>query len=581
MMQGLARILITAGAAAGAMAAGAGAPARANDARFEWVDYAGLAAGPEPAAGQYRNPIIAGYYPDPSVLRVGPDFYLVNSTFSWFPGIPIWHSRDLVHWRQIGNAIDQPGQLDFTKLRISEGVFAPAISYHQGRYYIVNTCIACGGNYVITATRPEGPWTKPVWLKNVGGIDPSLFFDDDGSAWLTNNDLPEGGERYTGHRAIWLRRFDLRTLQAPGRGQVIAEGSNAAKNPIWIEGPHLFKKDGRYYLVAAEGGTDENHSEVILRSERIHGRYVPAPTSINPILTQRDLPAERADPVTSTGHAELVRLADDRWWAVFLGTRPYAPNLYNTGRETFLLPVEWRDGWPVILPHGAPVPLVAKAPPLPLSSAAPTTGSFIIHEDFRKPRLDPAWMMMRTPDQRWWRTGAGGLLLQARPERIGDGKQPSFLGHRQQHADATVTTRVTFAPAPGDEAGLAAVQNDNYFLSIALVREGGHTIVRAARRAGVKEPVTGTILAVRAAPAGPVELRIHARGPRYDFAYRTPNGAWQVLAAGVDGTNLSSATAGGFVGTLIGPYAQTSRGAQARPAPEEPYHLNGAVDGSQ
>ena len=189
--------------------------------------------------------------------------------------------------------------------------------------------------------------------------------------------------------------------------------------------------------------------------------------------------------MTSTGHAELVRLADDHWWAVFLGTRPYAPNLYNTGRETFLLPVEWRDGWPVILPHGKPVPLVAKAPQLPAFSAPPTAGSFTIRDEFRKSRLDPAWMMMRTPARPWWRTGAGGLLLTARAERIGDGRQPSFLGRRQQHADATVTTRVTFAPAAGQEAGLAAVQNDNYFLSVALVRDGARNLVRAARRAGM------------------------------------------------------------------------------------------------
>jgi xylan 1,4-beta-xylosidase len=183
-----------------------------NAAHFDWVDYQGLASGPTPAAGEYRNPIIAGYYPDPSILRMGDDFYLVNSTFSWFPGIPIWHSRDMVHWRQIGNAISCADQLNFTGLRISEDVFAPALSFHQGRYYIVNTCIACGGNYVITASKPEGPWSKPVWLKNVGGIDPSLFFDDDGTAWLLNNDLPDGGKKFTGQRAIWLRRFDTKML---------------------------------------------------------------------------------------------------------------------------------------------------------------------------------------------------------------------------------------------------------------------------------------------------------------------------------------------------------------------------------
>lgn len=568
-------------AAALAVIGGITIPALAGNAKFDQFTYQGVEQGPAPAPGQYRNPIIGGYYPDPSVLRVGEEFYLVNSSFSWFPGIPVWHSRDLVHWRQIGNAIDRPEQADFSRLRISEGLFAPAISYHDGRFYIVNTCIGCGGNYVITATNPGGPWSKPVWLKNVGGIDPSLFFDDDGSAWLLNNDMPEGGEQYPGQRAIWLRRFDPKTLQAPGHGQVLSVGSNAAAQPIWIEGPHLFKKDNYYYLMAAEGGTDENHSEVIFRAGSITGRYVPAPTAINPILTQRDLPSDRANPVTSTGHAELVHLADGGWWAVFLGTRPYAPNLYNTGRETFLLPVTWRDGWPVILPHGQAVPSIANAPALPVSIARPTTGSFTIRDDFRKLTLDPAWVMMRTPARTWWHTGSNGLLLAVRNERLGDGKQPSFLGRRQQNAEAIVETRVTFAPEQQEEAGLAAIQNDNYFLSIAVARPANRTIVRVARRAGASEPPTGVTVASEKVPAGPLELRIHARGAHYDFAYRTPHGAWRVLASDVDGTNLSSATAGGFVGTLIGPYAQTSKGAHARPAPEEPYHLNGTVDGSK
>jgi xylan 1,4-beta-xylosidase len=564
---GLAQILVTA--------------AMANDARFAWVEYSSVSDQPALAPGEYRNPIIGGYYPDPSIVRVDKDFYLVNSTFSWFPGIPIWHSRDLVHWQQIGNAIDRPEQLDFTKLRISEGVFAPAISFHKGRFYIVNTCIGCGGNYVITAEKPQGPWSRPVWLKNVDGIDPSLFFDDDGSAWLLNNDLPEGGERYAGQRAIWLRRFDLETLQAPGRGTMLSSGSNASVDPIWIEGPHVFKKDGAYYLIAAEGGTDDNHSEVIFRADKVDGPYVPAPTTINPILTQRGLPADRAGAVTSTGHAELVRLADDRWWAVFLGTRPYGPNLYNTGRETFLLPVTWRDGWPVILPHATPVPLAATAPALPPFAAGPTTGNFTIRDDFHGPALAPAWVMMRTPRQHWWRLDGRGLVLGARAERIGDGKQPSFVARRQQQKDAKVTTRVTFAPAPGEEAGLAAVQNDNYFLSIALARQGSRTIVRAARRAGVTQPAVGVTIASRPVPAGPIELSIHARGAHYDLAYRPPGGAWTMLAANVDGTNLSSATAGGFVGTLIGPYAQSSVGAKPRPAPEESYHLGSKVDGAK
>jgi xylan 1,4-beta-xylosidase len=533
-----------------------------NLARFDWVEYRGVEPGRAPAAGEYRNPILGGFYPDPSIIRVGTDFYLVNSTFSWFPGIPVWHSRDLVHWRQIGNAISRPGQLNFTGLGMSRGVFAPAISHHDGRFYIVNTCVDCGGNFVITARDPKGPWSQPVWLKNVGGIDPSLFFDDDGSAWLVHNWSPKEKQRYSGHMAIWLHRFDTKTLQTTGDPTMIVDaGVDPSQNPIWIEGPHLFKKDGVYYLMAAEGGTAEQHSEVIFRSDKVEGPYVPAPASVNPILTQRDLDSGRPNPITSSGHADLVKTAKGDWWAVFLATRPYQGDLYNTGRETFLLPVSWHDGWPTILPHKTTIPVIAKAPALPRDTARPTGGSFVVRDEFAGTALAPEWMMMRTPANSWWRLEKGALVLPARNERLGDGKQPSFIARRQQNADAIVTTALNFAPAEGEEAGLAALQNDNYFLAVGLTRSGGKLIVRVTRRAGASEPADGIVVASKAVPAGPIQLRIHARGGRYDFDYAVRPGRWQAAAHDVDGTNLSTAAAGGFVGTLIGPFAQAANGA--------------------
>ena len=168
--------------------------------------------------GNTKIPSSGGFYSDPSMVRVGEDYYLVSSTFCWFPGIPVFHSRDLVHWTQIGNAIDRPGMLNFDSLGLSRGVFAPDISWHDGTFYIVNTCVDCGGNYIITAKNPAGPWSDPVWLKDVGGIDTSLFVDQDGSAWLLNNDAPEGTPLYDGHRAIWIRKFDLATLKTSGPG---------------------------------------------------------------------------------------------------------------------------------------------------------------------------------------------------------------------------------------------------------------------------------------------------------------------------------------------------------------------------
>jgi alpha-N-arabinofuranosidase len=344
---------------------------------------------------------------------------------------------------------------------------------------------------------------------------------------------------------------------------IVDGGVDPSKNPIWIEGPHLFKKDGIYYLMAAEGGTAENHSEVIFRSDKVEGPYVAGPPSVNPILTQRDLDPARANPVTSSGHADLVKTEKGDWWAVFLATRPYEGGLYNTGRETFLAHVTWHNGWPTILPHGTPVPAIAKAPDLPRGSAPPTTGTFEARDEFTGKALGPQWMMMRSPTTNWHRLEQGALVLAARNERLGDGKQPSFIARRQQNPEAVVTTSVRFAPADGEEAGLAALQNDDYFLAVALTRKHGKLAVQVTRRDGPNDPAEGVVVASRPVAAGAVQLRIHARGGRYDFDYAVKPGVWLAAAHDVDATNLSTAKAGGFVGTLIGPYAQTSVGASA------------------
>ncbi len=322
-------------------------------------------AAPQAPAGpdEFRNPVLPGFQPDPSLVKVGADFYLVNSTFAWFPGIPIYHSPDLVSWRQIGNAIDRPGQFSFKGLRTNQAIFAPAISHYGGKFRILDTCVECGGNFMIVADRPEGPWSNPVWL-DFEGIDPSLFVDEDGTAWVLNNGAPQREPRYEGHRAIWIQQIDLATGKMLGPRKVLVDGGvHPADKPIWAEGPHIFHHDGWYYLTAAEGGTAEDHSQTIYRSRRPDGPYEAGP--INPILTQRDLPADRPQRVEATGHADFVQLDNGDWWAVFLGTVPFAGQSTLLGRETFLLPVTWNDGWPVILPKGAPVPFALKRPALP------------------------------------------------------------------------------------------------------------------------------------------------------------------------------------------------------------------------
>jgi len=548
--------------AAALAALAAAAPAAAAPALFGWFDYRGgdpsdrLPAGP----GDYRNPVLHGFYPDPSVVRAGRDFYLVTSTFAWFPGIPVWKSRDLVHWRQIGNAIDRPGQLDFKRLGLSRGVFAPSIHYRAGTFYIVNTCVDCGGNFIVTAKDPAGPWSGPVWLPELeGGIDPALFFDDDGSAWLINNGPPPGQPLYEGHRAIWLQRIDIKTLKPFGpRTMLVNGGVDISRKPVWIEGPHILKKDGWYYLTCAEGGTAEGHSQVVFRSRRPDGGFVPF--GGNPILTQRDLPRNRPMPITSAGHAQLVDTPDGRWWATFLATRPYEGDFYNTGRETFLLPVTWSDGWPRITRPGETIAYVHRAPALAAGAAPATAGAFRSFENFRGPALPFHWMQMRNPTSRWWHLSGSGLRIDGRPVRLGDNGNPSLLARRQQHMNAEAATELRTCPGEGEEAGLAALQNDDYWYLLALARSGGATKLVLKRRAGPGDPAAGKVMAeapFRCRDA--VRLRIEAKGPVYRFSYAAKGGEWRRLGGEQDGTLLSTKTAGGFVGAVFGLYAYAPR----------------------
>ena len=536
-------------------------------ARFDWFEYEGsdpVYEQVKASAGEYLNPILAGFYPDPSIVRVDDDYYLVTSSFAYFPGVPIFHSQDLTHWTQLGHVLDRPSQLPLDSLGISRGIFAPTIRYHEGTFYMLTTLVDGGGNFMVTATDPFGPWSDPIWLPEVDGIDPSIFFDEDGSAYITNNGPPENGPLYDGHRGIWIQEFDLETMETVGpRTQIVDGGVDISQEPIWIEAPHIFNVDGMYYLIAAEGGTGANHSEVVFRSDSVLGPYVPY--AGNPILTQRHLDPDRSFPVTSTGHADFVQTQNGEWWAVFLGTRPYADDLYNTGRETFLLPVEWVDGWPVILTGDETVPYVHPAPDLPQTPAfgVPKNGNFIYRDEFDGTTLPYHWVFIRTPHEPWYNftSTPGWLTIQARPEHIGQRMQPSFIGRRQQHAWASASTAMQFMPTkPGDKAGLVAFQNDDFYYLLGVTLADGAPVIQLEQEAGEMTGHEPNILAsapLELAPEATVYLKIEARGDTYAFYYGYSPDEWIPLLEGADGTILSTNVAGGFVGTTLGLYAYT------------------------
>jgi alpha-N-arabinofuranosidase len=548
------------GLASSMAVADAAEDAGATVARFERFAYQGRAQeNVRPRDGEFVNPILSGYYPDPSITRVGDDYYLVNSSFTNFPGLPVFRSRDLVNWTQVGNALDRPGQVDFTGVRASQGIYAPDISYHDGLYYIVTTCSSCPGgtgNFVITASNPAGPWSQPVTIRGLQGIDPSLVWDGD-KLHVVYNNAPEGQPRYDGHRAIWIAELDPRTLQFAGKPKVLVDGGVApGKRPIWIEGPHIFRKDGYYYLICAEGGTADNHSEVVFRADAITGPYAPGP--VNPILTQRDLDPQRPHPVTTAGHADFVQTQNGQWWAVFLATRPYPGNLYNIGRETFLLPVDWKDGWPLILEQGRTVPYAVAKPRLPQPpqppAPAPTSGDFAYVDEFDGP-LSPAWIGIRIPHAPLYTVERGALALRAGAP-LGDLRGvPAFVGRRQQHHVATVSTVVDFAPRhDGDRAGLVAMQNDANHVFLGLARRDGKNVVALYKTEGGKE----TLVASRPAASTRIELVMDMDGGQAGFRYRDGD-VTTTLDGNLDIRFLSTQKAGGFVGVVAGPYVASGR----------------------
>jgi alpha-N-arabinofuranosidase len=536
-----------------------------SDPRFDWFSYTGedsvyrvMPAG----ADDYVNPILAGFYPDPSITRVGDDYYLVTSSFAYFPGVPIFRSRDLTHWRQIGHVLDRPSQLDLDNAGVSRGIFAPSIRYRAGRYYMLTTLVDRGGTFFVSATNPAGPWSDPVWLPSVDGIDPSFFFDDDGKAYVVNNGPPIGRPRYEGHRAIWIQEFDPASQRMVGRRtRIVDAGVNPATKPIWIEAPHIFRKDGRYYLICAEGGSAYQHSEVVFRSDSVTGPY--RPYAGNPILTQRHLDRTRPFPITTAGHADFVETPAGEWWAAFLAVRPYEGDRYNTGRETFLMPVRWVNGWPVITTGEERVPYVRRRPGLPAQSASAAdalAGNFTVRDDFDDATLGLTWEMLRTPRERWYdlTSSPGSLTLRARPVRFTAG-QPSFLARRQQHLRASASTLMRYRPErDGDAAGLVAFQNETHYFFLAVTRVKGETRVQLEQHAGRASGISGRVLAsapIHLAGEAPVYLRVDARGRSYDFFFGTAPDAWMLLAQDVDGSILSTQVAGGFVGTMLGLYA--------------------------
>ncbi|MDE6498017.1 MAG: glycoside hydrolase family 43 protein [Muribaculaceae bacterium] len=513
----------------------------------------------------WTNPLLPGWYSDPSLCTNGKgDYFLVTSTFCYYPGVPIFHSRDMVNWRQIGHVLNRPSQLEnFQGQHISGGIFAPDIAYNPANqtYYMITTNVGAGNFFVKTTDPFSGEWSDPIHLPEVQGIDPAFFFDEDGKAYIVNNDdAPDYKPEYPGHRTVRVVEFDTATDKCVGERRIVVnKGWRPQDKPIWCEGPHIYKINGEYYLMTAEGGTGDWHSEVIYRGPSPFGPFTPYEK--NPILTQRNLPADRENPITCAGHADFLPTTEGDWMAVFLACRPNEQGFENLGRETFMLPVEWtEDGWPVINPDMQPVALTGSRG-VKIDESTRTFGNFAVKDDFDSTALAQEWMTLRAPATELYslETVPGHLALQCSDVTTREKATPAFVARRIQHHDFDATTTMTFVPDTADRAaGVLLFKNEDhqYFLGRGLDENGADVIFLDK----VTPEGTETLAEVAAPAAQTVDLKVSGNGPAFAFAFSADGGkSFTTVADGVDARHTSTAAAGGFTGTTVGPYATNKR----------------------
>lgn len=508
---------------------------------------------------EFYNPILQGCYPDPSICRRGDDYYLVCSSFAMFPGVPIFHSTDLVNWRQIGHVLDRDSQLKVSGAGASNGIYAPTIRYneHNKTFYMITTQTSYMGNMLVKTQDPEKGWSDPINL-HFGGIDPSLFFDDDGKAYIIHNDAPKKS-LWDGHRVIKLWEYDLEDDQLiPGSDKVIVDGgTKPEKHPFWIEAPHIYKKDGRYYLMCAEGGTGENHSEVVFVSDKVDGPYKEAAN--NPILSQRYLNPSRPYRVDQAGHSDVVEGKDGKWYGVFLALRTNRQGHSLTARETFILPVDWSGMFPVF--ENGLIPL---EPKLKMPAGVENRqgkedflpcGNFSFTDDFTSDRLNKRWVGIRqNPADFSTMMKGGGVRIRPYSNNISEAKALSALWLRQMHGNFTFTTTLKYRPkSEKDLAGIACFQNRNAQIVFGLTSLNGKAVLKLVKRWKDRSEILA--MTEISSESNPIELRISAVGERFLFAYSEDGIHFREVAPAVQADFLSTTVAGGFVGNMLGLYA--------------------------
>lgn len=484
---------------------------------------------------RYTNPVVRGFYPDPSACRVGDDFYLVNSTFEYLPGVPVFHSKDLVHWKQIGHCISRPEQLKmYTGGRQSaSGIFAPSIRYRDGIFYMVTTNVMGAdedkGNFYVWTKDPEGEWSDPVFL-GTPGIDPSFFFDDDGQDYYVG----------TCNRGIYIAKIDFSAGKIVGEQKVLWHGTGGS----YPEGPHLYKKNGFYYLMISEGGTERSHMITMARSKSLEGPFEECP--YNPVLTNRSLKRS----IESIGHADMVEDQHGNWWAVCLGTRTFSyPPKHNLGRETMLVPVDFSGDWPVFGNNGT-VDEIMEVETLPA-----VTGEERKKEnyqcDFSDTKLDLCWNYLYNPELSCYQIGGGALKLLGNQHNIGDKVPYTWLGRRQCEHETKSSVTIQFPAVQQDEeAGFSVFMNHRHHYEAAILCEDGERKIIFRRQIGSLKKIETEILL----EGDTVTFEIESDLINYTFYYQLPGEERKVLGQG-EINYLTTEVGGSFTGNYYAMYA--------------------------
>ena len=494
--------------------------------------------------GYFINPIISGAHPDPSICRVGDDYYIVNSSFEYFPGLPIHHSKDLVNWELIGYGLHREdqcnGEMNLVDVQSDGGIHAPTIRYHKGTFYIITTNVYNSGdgspglmrNFIITAKNPSGPWSKPHIIEGAPGIDPDIFFDDNGKVYFTGTHSP-GDMNSNGIGEIWIQELDIKKWKLVGKRHTVWDGIFGC----CTEGPHIYKEHGLYYLLVAEGGTGKNHAVMIAASENILGPY--EENQRNPILTTRHLSNNYF--VNSTGHADMIELEDGRWYMVSLGKRNDLDGDANMGRETYLMPMQWEstivkwqqvseDRWEplrYLFPVVAPLTgKVERFTPLPFTDRPQYINNTVI-DDFLNENLDLRWTFIRVPEEKTYSLleNPGFLRLYSKTGKIEDRKRFSLVGFRQKESDFEFEVKMNFFPNKDKvESGVIHYQKEwNYLTNTVIKKRKKYYLEQKLKEKG-KEVVTlkKTILK---GYDGNIILKVKSKKDRYDFFYSLNDGS--------------------------------------------------------